>query len=101
MACVVKRRCGRFSRDHEHLEPGVLSWHRTSNATRGAVAATMDHSDIRGLATAFHLFLAGLPRSRDGDHRVDARIKLPRVPLIEPAHRVAGSVSGVFEGVVW
>lgn len=42
--------------------------HRTSNATRGAMAATMDHSSIRGLATAFHLFFAGLPRSEDGDH---------------------------------
>src|SRR5579872_776366 len=40
------------------------------------MAATMDHSDIRGLATAFHLFLAGLPRSRDWDHHKDARIKL-------------------------
>ena len=33
-----------------------------------ATFATMDHSDIRGLATAFHLFFAGLPRSRNGDH---------------------------------
>jgi hypothetical protein len=41
-----------------------------------AMAATMDHSDIRGLATAFHLFLAGLPRSRNWDHQVDAHIKL-------------------------
>jgi hypothetical protein len=32
------------------------------------MAATMDHSDIRGLGTALHLFLAGLPRSRSGDH---------------------------------
>jgi hypothetical protein len=32
------------------------------------VAATMDHSDICGLADAFHHFFAGLPRSRDGDH---------------------------------
>jgi hypothetical protein len=28
----------------------------------------MDHSDIRGLVTAFHHFFAGLPRSRNGDH---------------------------------
>jgi hypothetical protein len=40
------------------------------------MAATMDHSDIRGLGTAFHLFLAGLPRSRIWDHHKDARIKL-------------------------
>ena len=50
----------------------------TPNRERDAreMAATMDHSDIRGLATAFHLFLAGLPRSRDWDHHKDARIKL-------------------------
>src|SRR5579863_3211128 len=40
------------------------------------MAATMDHSDIRGLGTAFHLFFAGLPRSRSWDHHMDARIKL-------------------------
>jgi hypothetical protein len=40
------------------------------------MAATMDHSDIRGLATAFHLFLAGLPRSRSWDHHEGARIKV-------------------------
>ena len=39
------------------------------------MAATMDHSDIRGLATAFHLFLAGLPRSRNWDQHRDALIK--------------------------
>ena len=50
----------------------------TPNRQRDAreMAATMDHSDIRGLATAFHLFLAGLPRSRSWDHHGDARIKL-------------------------
>ena len=39
------------------------------------MVATMDHSDIRGLATAFHLFLAGLPRSEDWDHPMDALTK--------------------------
>src|SRR5580698_5338074 len=50
----------------------------TPNRKRDAqeMAATMDHSDIRGLATAFHLFLAGLPRSKSWDHHRDARIKL-------------------------
>src|ERR1700694_3198466 len=38
------------------------------NATRGAVA-TMDHTDIRGLVTALHRSVAGLPRSSIGDHR--------------------------------
>ena len=100
MACVVKYGCGGFSRHHERSKQREFGGHRTSNATRGAMAATIDHSDIRGLGTAFHLFFAGLPRSRVGDHRVDARIKLPRIPLIEPAHRVAGSVSGLVEVVV-
>jgi hypothetical protein len=34
----------------------------------GEMVATMDHSDIRGLATAFHLIFAWLPRSKNGDH---------------------------------
>lgn len=33
-----------------------------------SVAATMDHSDVRGLATASHHFFAGRRRSRNGDH---------------------------------
>jgi hypothetical protein len=54
------------------------------------MAATMDHSNIRGLDTALHLFFAGLPRSDFGDHPLsDARSKNPRIPLIDPAHRVA------------
>ena len=35
----------------------------------------MDHSDIRGLGTALHLFLAGLPRSRNGDHPKGCSLK--------------------------
>jgi hypothetical protein len=31
------------------------------NATRRNAKATMDHADIRGLFTAFHLSVAGLP----------------------------------------
>ncbi len=52
----------------------------TPNRKRDAqeIDATMDHSDIRGLATAFHLFLAGLPRSKNWDHPRDARIKTRR-----------------------
>lgn len=43
----------------------------TPNGERDAwgMAATMDHSSIRVLDNAFHLFFAGLPRSEDGDHR--------------------------------
>jgi len=37
------------------------------NATRRSLA-TMDHSDIRGLGTALHRSVAGLPLSRIGDH---------------------------------
>src|SRR5689334_1206908 len=41
----------------------------TPNEERDArvICATMDHSDIRVLVNAFHLFLAGLPRSETGD----------------------------------
>jgi hypothetical protein len=34
---------------------------QTDNATRRNAEATMDHADIRGLVTAFHLSVAGLP----------------------------------------
>jgi len=34
---------------------------QTNNATRRNAKATMDHADIRGLVTAFHLSVAGLP----------------------------------------
>jgi hypothetical protein len=34
---------------------------QTDNATRRSAKATMDHADIRGLVTAFHLSVAGLP----------------------------------------
>src|SRR2546426_2157499 len=47
-----------------------------------AFAATMDHADIRGLVTAFHLSVAGLPRSSVGDHHADAHIARSRIPLI-------------------
>ena len=42
----------------------------------------MDHADIRGLVTAIHLSVAGLPRSSVGDHHVDARIVRSRIPLL-------------------
>lgn len=65
-----------------------------------AMAATMDHSSIRGLATAFHRFFAGLPRSDYGDHpRRDARSKLSRIPLIGAAHRVSDSVCKLWVGL--
>lgn len=49
----------------------------TPNGERDAwgMAATMDHSDIRGLGTALHLFFAGLPRSKNGDHPEGCSLK--------------------------
>ena len=55
--------------------------------------ATIDHADIRGLVTAFHLSVAGLPHSSVGDHRVNAHVTRSRIPLIGPAHRVAPPVA--------
>jgi hypothetical protein len=46
--------------------------------------ATIDHADIRGLVTAFHLSVAGLPRSKLGDYPKDAHITCSRIP----PHRV-------------
>ena len=47
--------------------------------------ATIDHADIRGLVTAFHLSVAGLPRSKLGDYPKDAHITF----LLECQSRVA------------
>jgi hypothetical protein len=76
MAAFVKRRHSLFSRDHEHGLHTVLSV--TPNGEREAwgMAATMDHSSIRGLGTALHLFLAGLPRSEIGDHPEGCSLKI-------------------------
>src|SRR5882757_8987788 len=75
MAAFVKRRHSLFSQDHEHGLHTVLSV--TPNGEREAwgMAATMDHSSIRGLGTALHLFLAGLPRSEIGDHPEGCSLK--------------------------
>jgi len=93
MSVSVKRRHDLFSRKHEQLSGSEVE-SVTPNRKRDAreMAATMDHSDIRGLVTAFHLFLAGLPCSNDWNHLKDVRIKTSRVPLIGPARRVAVSV---------
>jgi len=76
MSGEVKRRHGLFSRDRD-VSMGTVEGSVTPKRERDAreMAATMDYSDIRGLATAFHLFLAGLPRSRSWDHHEGARIK--------------------------
>ena len=64
--------------------------HSRRGTRRAKLMATMDHSDIRGLVTALHRYVAGLPRSRIGDHRVDAHVDLSRIPLIVFARRVSG-----------
>jgi hypothetical protein len=76
MSGQVKRRHGLFSRERDRLRRvGKRGVTPTRERDVREMAATMDHSDIRGLATAFHLFLAGLPRSRSWDHQEGARIK--------------------------
>jgi hypothetical protein len=60
----------------------------------------MDHSSIRGLGTAFHLFLAGCLGLKSGIIALDAHAELSRVPLIVPAHRVASSVAALSVVVV-
>src|SRR5262245_46413451 len=69
--------------------------------------ATMDHADIRGLATALHRSVAGLPRSRVGDHPV----RCPHSSAEGSPHRVPASrcrsvvyadyLMGVFSGISW
>ena len=103
MSCDVKRGHGIFSRKHERLREawgGSVTPNRKRDARE--MAATMDHSDIRGLATAFHLFLAGLPRSRNWDHHRDARIKFvedsPHRSRVS-RYRFGVEPSGVWESV--
>jgi hypothetical protein len=54
-----------------------------------SLLATMDHADIRGLGTAFHLSVAGLPRSKVGDHSAGC----PHNVLEGSPHRVHASRS--------
>lgn len=70
------------------------------NATRRALA-TMDQSDIRGLVTALHRSVAGLPLSKSGDHRGGCPHKTfedspDRVYASRSASGVDGLVSIVF-----
>jgi hypothetical protein len=57
--------------------------------------ATIDHADIRGLVTAFHLSVAGLPRSKVGDYPKDAHITCSRIPHI--MSRASRSYSSVLK----
>src|SRR5580704_15923482 len=75
MAVFVKRRHGLFSRDHEHGLRTGISVRPNGERDAWGMAATMDHSSIRGLGTALHLFLAGLPRSEIGDHPEGCSLK--------------------------
>jgi len=60
----------------------VRTW--MGNAMRGIFEATMDHTDIRGLDTALHCSVAGLPRSSVGDHPEGC----PHSPFEGSPHRV-------------
>jgi hypothetical protein len=77
---------------------GLAEESATPNKQRDvrAMAATMDHSDIRVLGNALHLFFAGLPRSRSWDHRVDAHIK--RVEDSPHRSRASRCLLGVLPG---
>ena len=64
MAVFVKRSRNLFSHRgetyvHSQFEGAIPNEQRDARR----MAATMDHSNIRGLGTAFDLFFAGLPRS--------------------------------------
>jgi hypothetical protein len=48
---------------------------------RRQLEATIEHADIRGLFTALHRSVAGLPLSSFGDRLMDAHIARSRVPL--------------------
>src|SRR3974390_1267553 len=81
MACRLSRAAGVCLTDFvlQMLNPGES----TAQGTRDARAfGDDDHADIRGLATAIHWSVAGLPRSNVGDHDADAHIALSRIPLI-------------------
>src|SRR6202521_2591863 len=66
---------------------------------RAELIATMDHTDIRGLVTALHRSVAGLPRSSIGDHRGGC----PHRPFEGSPHRVRASRrrSGVSTVMSW
>src|ERR1700686_356632 len=66
---------------------------------RAELVATMDHADIRGLVTALHRSVAGLPRSSIGDHRGGC----PHSSVEGSPHRVRASRcrSGVSTVTSW
>src|SRR5215813_10372747 len=82
MACRLSRLQASVSPDFvlQMFNPGES----TAQGTRDARAwfGDDDQADIRGLATAIHQSVAGLPRSNVGDHHADAHIALSRIPLV-------------------
>ena len=76
--------CG-YERFFEVSESFTLDGERDARS----LSATMDHSDIRGLVTALHRYVAGLPRSSVGDHR----FRCPRSTFEDSPHRVRASRS--------
>ena len=73
-----------ISLSHGFRDPKFELEESTAQGTRDARAEVGDddHADIRGLVTAFHSSVAGLPRSSVGDHHADAHIVRSRIPLI-------------------
>jgi len=57
------------------LRSGLMSTTPNEERDAWAMAATMDHSSIRALDSAFPHFFAGLPRSDIGDHRSGCSLK--------------------------
>jgi hypothetical protein len=74
----------------------------TAQGTREprAVVSDDDHADIRGLITAFHWYVAGLPRSNIGDHHADAHIPVSGIPPSVLAHCVSRVVGSIVMSVV-
>lgn len=96
---------GRFSQICAWLEcsfEGGLGIAPDGQRDARQLQATMDHTDIRGLVTALHRFVAGLPRPRVGDHPVrDAHIVISRIPLtVCRASRCRSGVRRLLHGSV-
>ena len=80
----------RFTLNHEEMK----GMSRIGRVTRNeqnqarAIFATMDHSDIRELATALHLFFAGLSGARKADHPMGCTLTTVEDSPRRPSHRL-------------
>src|SRR5580704_2520811 len=102
MACLVK--CGHvyFSRDHEREGRAGMSV-PTERATRraGQWLRRLITLVSAGWLPHFISSSRGCLGLRTGIIALDAHAELSRIPLILPAHRVAGSVSSGCEIRLW